>query len=231
MAYGSVHRQTGNCVVTWHRKGFRLFWTWKVHRGQPAARRCLCGWLWAVPRRPPQAFHCVLIPRNPLMGQIPALGAALDGASCFVRIYLQRDLSCQNLPTTGRLSYRAPLNGYVYAITAFNNGQHHWSSTQYFKIFLISATRNPYPQHASLDFGGISGITNLGPSMRQLCSIRTNIQFVAPVSSMNLRKSTLTGFVKFCKNFKALLGVSNLAIEPRRLTCFPDQLTSLCCRF
>ncbi|MGA2204632.1 MAG: hypothetical protein ABSG40_22045, partial [Terriglobales bacterium] len=22
-------------VVAWHRKGFRLFWTWKVRRGQP----------------------------------------------------------------------------------------------------------------------------------------------------------------------------------------------------
>src|SRR5262245_44530565 len=22
-------------VIGWHRKGFRLFWTWKVHRGQP----------------------------------------------------------------------------------------------------------------------------------------------------------------------------------------------------
>jgi putative transposase len=22
-------------VVAWHRKGFRLFWTWKIHRGQP----------------------------------------------------------------------------------------------------------------------------------------------------------------------------------------------------
>jgi putative transposase len=22
-------------VIAWHRKGFRLFWTWKVHRGQP----------------------------------------------------------------------------------------------------------------------------------------------------------------------------------------------------
>src|SRR5690349_20517178 len=22
-------------VIAWHRKGFRLFWTWKVRRGQP----------------------------------------------------------------------------------------------------------------------------------------------------------------------------------------------------
>ncbi len=22
-------------VISWHRKGFRLFWTWKVRRGQP----------------------------------------------------------------------------------------------------------------------------------------------------------------------------------------------------
>jgi putative transposase len=22
-------------VVAWHRKGFRLFWTWKIHRGKP----------------------------------------------------------------------------------------------------------------------------------------------------------------------------------------------------
>jgi hypothetical protein len=22
-------------VVAWHRKGFRLFWTWKVHHGKP----------------------------------------------------------------------------------------------------------------------------------------------------------------------------------------------------
>ena len=22
-------------VVAWHRKGFRLFWTWKVNRGKP----------------------------------------------------------------------------------------------------------------------------------------------------------------------------------------------------
>ena len=22
-------------VITWHRKGFRVFWTWKVRRGQP----------------------------------------------------------------------------------------------------------------------------------------------------------------------------------------------------
>src|SRR5216683_2622307 len=25
-------------VVAWHRAGFRLFWTWKVRRGQPADR-------------------------------------------------------------------------------------------------------------------------------------------------------------------------------------------------
>ena len=24
-------------VVAWHRKGFRLFWTWKIHRGVPGA--------------------------------------------------------------------------------------------------------------------------------------------------------------------------------------------------
>src|SRR5438094_10065312 len=22
-------------VIAWHRKGFRLFWTWRIHRGQP----------------------------------------------------------------------------------------------------------------------------------------------------------------------------------------------------
>ena len=27
-----VHPET---VIAWHRKGFRLFWTWKVRRGQP----------------------------------------------------------------------------------------------------------------------------------------------------------------------------------------------------
>jgi hypothetical protein len=27
-------------VVSWHRAGFRLFWTWKVRRGQPG-RLCL----------------------------------------------------------------------------------------------------------------------------------------------------------------------------------------------
>jgi putative transposase len=26
-------------VVAWHRAGFRLFWTWKVRRGQPPLRR------------------------------------------------------------------------------------------------------------------------------------------------------------------------------------------------
>ena len=26
-------------VVAWHRKGFRLFWTWKIHRGQPGRPR------------------------------------------------------------------------------------------------------------------------------------------------------------------------------------------------
>ena len=24
-------------VVAWHRKGFRLFWTWKIHRGKPGS--------------------------------------------------------------------------------------------------------------------------------------------------------------------------------------------------
>jgi hypothetical protein len=33
VALGSAHRQTGT-VIAWHRKGFRLFWTWKVRRGQ-----------------------------------------------------------------------------------------------------------------------------------------------------------------------------------------------------
>jgi transposase InsO family protein len=31
MALGSLHPQT---VIAWHRKGFRLFWTWKVRHGQ-----------------------------------------------------------------------------------------------------------------------------------------------------------------------------------------------------
>jgi len=26
---------TPETVIAWHRKGFRLFWTWKVRRGQP----------------------------------------------------------------------------------------------------------------------------------------------------------------------------------------------------
>ena len=26
-------------VVGWHRKGFRLFWTWKIHRGKPGRPR------------------------------------------------------------------------------------------------------------------------------------------------------------------------------------------------
>ena len=26
-------------VIAWHRKGFRLFWTWKVRRGQPGRPR------------------------------------------------------------------------------------------------------------------------------------------------------------------------------------------------
>lgn len=25
-------------MIAWHRKGFRLFWTWKVRRGRPAVR-------------------------------------------------------------------------------------------------------------------------------------------------------------------------------------------------
>jgi hypothetical protein len=28
-------------VIGRHRKGFRLFWTWKVRRGNPAVRRLL----------------------------------------------------------------------------------------------------------------------------------------------------------------------------------------------
>jgi hypothetical protein len=27
-------------VIGWHRKGFRLFWTWKVRHGQPGRPRC-----------------------------------------------------------------------------------------------------------------------------------------------------------------------------------------------
>ena len=27
-------------VIGWHRKGFRLFWTWKVRHGQPGLHRC-----------------------------------------------------------------------------------------------------------------------------------------------------------------------------------------------
>jgi len=42
-------------VVAWHRKGFRLFWTWKVRHGEPGRPRTLslgcffgaCG-LWIV---------------------------------------------------------------------------------------------------------------------------------------------------------------------------------------
>src|SRR6516164_2306619 len=29
-------------VIAWHRKGFRLFWTWKVRRGQPPGRPGVC---------------------------------------------------------------------------------------------------------------------------------------------------------------------------------------------
>jgi hypothetical protein len=28
-------------VIAWHRKAFRMFWTWKVRRGKPGARRYL----------------------------------------------------------------------------------------------------------------------------------------------------------------------------------------------
>ena len=79
-----------------------------------------CG---RCPRRPPQAFHGVLFPRNPLMGQIPALGAALDGPSCFVRIYLQRICLVRICLQREDCRTGLPLNGYVDAITAFNNGQ------------------------------------------------------------------------------------------------------------
>jgi putative transposase len=27
-------------VIGWHRKGFRLFWTWKIRRGQPGRPPC-----------------------------------------------------------------------------------------------------------------------------------------------------------------------------------------------
>src|SRR5260370_18722482 len=33
MALGSLHRKPAT-VIAWRRKGFRLFWTWKVRRGQ-----------------------------------------------------------------------------------------------------------------------------------------------------------------------------------------------------
>jgi hypothetical protein len=29
-------------VIGWHRKGFRLFWAWKVRRGKPGRRRKRC---------------------------------------------------------------------------------------------------------------------------------------------------------------------------------------------
>src|ERR1019366_1189119 len=34
LAFDVGHRQARK-VVAWHRKGFRLFWTWKVRHGQP----------------------------------------------------------------------------------------------------------------------------------------------------------------------------------------------------
>ena len=49
-------------VIAWHRKGFRLFWTWKIRRGKPGRpavpkevrdlirRLCLDNPLWGAPR-------------------------------------------------------------------------------------------------------------------------------------------------------------------------------------
>ena len=34
LTLGAGHRPPPEAVVAWHRKGFRLFWTWKVRHGQ-----------------------------------------------------------------------------------------------------------------------------------------------------------------------------------------------------
>src|SRR5258705_3476845 len=41
LALGAGHRQTATAIA-WHRKGFRLFWTWKIRHGRvgrPAVSR------------------------------------------------------------------------------------------------------------------------------------------------------------------------------------------------
>ena len=57
-----AHRQTEYCPIAWHRRSFRLFWTWKVRRGQPGRpavpkhvrelirRRSRENPLWGAPR-------------------------------------------------------------------------------------------------------------------------------------------------------------------------------------
>jgi hypothetical protein len=46
-------------VIAWHRKGFRLFWTWKIRRGRPVVPKevrqlirqpCRANPLWGAPR-------------------------------------------------------------------------------------------------------------------------------------------------------------------------------------
>jgi putative transposase len=46
-------------VIGWHRKGFRLFWAWKVRHGKP--------WRRAVPKEVRQLIH-TMSRENPLWG-------------------------------------------------------------------------------------------------------------------------------------------------------------------
>src|SRR4051794_38586585 len=91
-----VHRQTGN--RHWrHRKGFRLFWTWKVRHGQPGRppvsneirqlirKMSRENRLWGAPRMvllhsPGPAYYGLIFNHPPPFAREPFYGACVDEA-------------------------------------------------------------------------------------------------------------------------------------------------------
>ena len=73
-------------VVAWHRKGFRLFWTWKVRHGKPGRPKVpkeTLDLIRRMSRENPmwgtQRIHGELLK----LGSIDAIGASVDGRTNF----------------------------------------------------------------------------------------------------------------------------------------------------
>ena len=149
-------------VIAWHRKGFRLFWTWKVRRGQPG-RPAVCREVRDLIRR--------MSRENPLWGaphihgELLKLGINIGETS--VAKYMVRG---RKPPSQ---TWRTFLNNHVKTLVSVDFFTVPTIRFQVLYVFLVlaheRASRGPLQRHGPSDRGVDCAATAGGISFPDIC--------------------------------------------------------------